>query len=70
MKNAGEEYSVRCQVFENHEPLIDLTLSVPTEKEAAAIALNWQKKKSSRLCVADVSVIVMDVNDTVRKLRL
>ena len=36
MKNAGEEYSVRCQV--------DLTLSVPTEKEAAAIALNWQKK--------------------------
>jgi len=38
------EYSVRCQVFENHEPLIDLTLSVPTEKEAAAIALNWQKK--------------------------
>ena len=41
---AGEEYSVRCQVFENHEPLIDLTLSVPTEKEAAAIALNWQKK--------------------------
>lgn len=60
---------MRCQVFENHEPLIDLTLSVPTEKEASAIALNWQKK-SSRLCVADVSVIVMDVNDTVRKLRL
>ena len=28
------------------------------------------EKKSSRLCVADVSVIVMDVNDTVRKLRL
>ena len=44
MKNAGEEYSVRCQVFENHEPLIDLTLSVPTGKEASAIALNWQKK--------------------------
>ena len=44
LKNAGEEYSVRCQVFENHEPLIDLTLSVPTEKEASAIALNWQKK--------------------------
>ena len=38
------EVSVRCQVFENHEPLIDLTLSVPTEKEASAIALNWQKK--------------------------
>ncbi len=43
-KNASQEYSVRCQVFENHEPLIDLTLSVPTEKEAASIALNWQKK--------------------------
>ena len=49
MKNAGEEYSVRCQVFENHEPLIDLTLSVPTEKEAAAIALNWQKKIKSSM---------------------
>lgn len=40
---------VRCQVFENHEPLIDLTLSVPTEKEAAAIALNWQKKNKSSM---------------------
>ena len=38
MKNAGEEYSVRCQVFENHEPLIDLTLSVPTEYEAHLVA--------------------------------
>ena len=44
MNNAGEDYCVRCQVFENHEPLIDLTLSVPTENDAAAIALNWQKK--------------------------
>ena len=55
----AEEYSVRCQVFENHEPLIDLTLSVPTEKEAAAIALNWQKEKSGCLCVVDGSVVVM-----------
>ena len=59
-KNTAGEFSVRCQVteqqeplidltqvFENHEPLIDLTLSVPTEKEAAAIALNWQKKNQS-----------------------
>ena len=48
MKNAGEEYSVRCQVFENHEPLIDLTLSVPTEKEASAIALRKKIKSSMR----------------------
>lgn len=46
-KNANEEYSVKCQVFENQEPLIELTLSVPTEKEAAAIALNWQKKNQT-----------------------
>ena len=49
MKNAGEEYSVRCQVFENHEPLIDLTLSVPTEKEAAASHSTGRKKIKSSM---------------------
>ena len=43
-KNTAGEYSVRCQVLENQEPLIDLALSVPSEKEAEHIAANWQKK--------------------------
>lgn len=43
-RNTAGEYSVRCQVLENQEPLIDLTLSVPTESEAESIVNNWQKK--------------------------
>ena len=43
-KNTAGEFSVRCQVTEQQEPLIDLTLSVPTEAEAEKIAANWQKK--------------------------
>lgn len=43
-RNTFGEYSVRCQVLENQAPLIDLTLSVPTESEATAIVNNWNKK--------------------------
>lgn len=43
-RNTAGEYSVRCQVLENQEPLIELTLSVPTANEAETIAANWQKK--------------------------
>lgn len=43
-RNTAREYSVRCQVLENQEPLIELTLSVPSESEADAIVNNWQKK--------------------------
>lgn len=43
-RNTAREYSVRCQVLENQEPLIELTLSVPSENEAETIANNWQKK--------------------------
>ena len=43
-KNTAGEYSVRCQVLEGAEPLIELTLSVPSEHEAETIATNWQKK--------------------------
>lgn len=38
------EYSVRCQVLERDAPLIDLTLTVPTEDEAITVAANWTKK--------------------------
>ena len=41
-KNTAGEFSVRCQVTEQQEPLIDLTLSVPTEAEEEKIAANLQ----------------------------
>lgn len=43
-KNSNREYSVRCQVLEHGFPLIDLTLTAPTEAEAETIANNWAKK--------------------------
>lgn len=43
-RNTAGELSVRCQVLEGQEPLIDLTLSVPTESEAKAIVSSWHKK--------------------------
>ncbi|MDY5845289.1 MAG: DUF4364 family protein [Bariatricus sp.] len=43
-RNTSQEFSVRCQVLEGELPLIDLTLSVPSETEAEAIIANWQKK--------------------------
>ena len=38
------EYAVRCQIIESDAPLIDLTLTVPTEEEATTVANNWSKK--------------------------
>lgn len=43
-RNTNQEYSVRCQVMENAFPLIDLTITVPSEEEARTAANNWQKK--------------------------
>lgn len=43
-QNPNREYSVRCQVIEQGSPLIDLTVTVPTEDEAETIANNWTKK--------------------------
>ena len=42
-KNMSHEFSVRCQIIENASPLIDLTLTVPTEEEAIAVTNNWNK---------------------------
>lgn len=39
-----KEYAVRCQILENGTPLIDLTLTVPTEEEASTVANNWNNK--------------------------
>ena len=41
---SGAEFTVRCQVIENNQPLIDLTLTVPSEAEAETISNNWSKK--------------------------
>lgn len=38
------EFSVQCRVVENEVNLIDLTLTVPSEKEAQAIVNNWRQK--------------------------
>ena len=43
-RNANDEYSIRCQVIEHNAPLIDLTVSAPTEAEAETIANNWTQK--------------------------
>lgn len=38
------EYAARCRVLEKNSDLIDLTLTVPTEEQAAAICSHWQDK--------------------------
>lgn len=43
-RNTNQEYSVHCQVIENKLPLIDLTITVPSEAEANIVSDNWQKK--------------------------
>jgi len=43
-QNSNGEYSIRCQVFEQGAPLIDLTVTAPTESEAQTMANNWTTK--------------------------
>ena len=43
-RNSNMEYSIRCQVIEHGSPLIDLTVTAPTEAEAETIANNWTQK--------------------------
>lgn len=43
-KTTNNEYAVRCQVKEKYSDLIDLTITVPTEEQAASIANNWTKE--------------------------
>ena len=42
--NTNREFEVRCQIVENGSSLIDLRLTVPTEKEAEAIVNHWNGK--------------------------
>lgn len=41
--NLGEFY-VRCQVREQNSSLIDMTLSVPSEKQAQSMCNHWKEK--------------------------
>lgn len=43
-RNTNQEYSVNLQIKEHNAKLIDLTISVPTEKVAESIANNWVQK--------------------------
>lgn len=38
------EYMVRLRVLEKEEPIIDLSLAVPTEEEASKISKNWRSQ--------------------------
>lgn len=42
--NQNHEYEVRCRIEENGSSLIDLKLTVPTSREAEAIANRWNAK--------------------------
>lgn len=42
--NKSGEYTIRCQIYENEAPLIELSLTVPTEEEASTMANNWNSK--------------------------
>ena len=46
-RNTNQEFSVHCQVIENKYPLIDLTITVPSEAEAKIASDNWQKKNQN-----------------------
>ena len=43
-QNSNGDYSVRCQVLEQGSPIIDLTVTAPTESEAQTISNNWGRK--------------------------
>ncbi len=43
-RNDLHEYSVHLQVLEKKHPLIDLTVTVPSESVAESIANNWLQK--------------------------
>lgn len=43
-QNRNLEYDVRCQILERGTPLVDLTLTVPTEDVASTVANNWNTK--------------------------
>ena len=43
-QNNSEDYSVRLRVLEKDLPLIDLTLTVPTQEQADSVCNHWKTK--------------------------
>ena len=43
-QNDHDEYLVRLRVLEKEQPLIDLTLTVPSEEQADSICNHWKNK--------------------------
>lgn len=43
----SREFAVRCQIVENESPLIDLTVTVPSEHEAIHVLNNWTTKSQA-----------------------
>lgn len=43
-RTTAGEYAARCRVLEKDSALIDLTLTVPTEEQAASICSHWRDK--------------------------
>lgn len=41
---SNNEYAIRCQIIEHGTPIIDMTLTMPTEQEASTVANNWKTK--------------------------
>ena len=46
-KTTGQEYAVRCQIREKERSILDLTLTVKSKEQAAAICSNWKKQNES-----------------------
>ncbi|ROR28672.1 uncharacterized protein DUF4364 [Mobilisporobacter senegalensis] len=57
-----DEYIVRCQVKENGSPIIDLSISVPSEQEAVSICNNW-KSKSQEVYAYIMKTLMFHSND-------
>ncbi len=43
-RTSDGDIAVRCQVLEHSSPLIDLTITVPNEKQAKIICRNWKER--------------------------
>ena len=47
------QFEVQCQIVENGSSLIDMRITVPTEKEAKAIVNNWNLKNQEIYALAE-----------------
>lgn len=43
-ENVNHEFTVRCQIIERGTPLLDISITVPSESEAEKMSNNWTAK--------------------------